>query len=165
MFYIQLIGILAFCILVLSYYKKTTPMILTYQIVSNLIYFLHYFLLGAISGSYLCLINVLRNILFVKATKTKKIDATFVISLYIVVTILFYENIFSLLPFIANTIYLIAILNNKKKNLLCAGTIGSAMWLVYGIFTGSYAAMITESILIVSNVIQLIKLKKHIINK
>ena len=160
MFYIQLIGFLAFFVLVLSFYKKNTRTIIAYQVVSNFAYTVHYLLLGALSGAYISFIGIFRNIAYLKVKKQKRIFATIIISLYLLVTIVFYENIFSILPFIANSQYLLAMLKNDKKVLLISALVSSSMWGLYAIFVSSYAAMITETILLVSNTIQLIKLKK-----
>lgn len=160
MIYIQLIGFLAFSVLVLSFYKKSTSMIISYQIVSNFAYTVHYFLLGALSGACISFIGIFRNIAYLRVKKHKKIFATIIISLYLLTAIVFYENVFSLLPVIAHTQYLLSMLKNDKKRLLISAVISSMMWATYAVFVGSYAAMITESILVISNSIQLIRLKK-----
>ena len=160
MLYIQLIGILAFCIVVLSFYKKNTNTIIAYQVVSNFAYTVHYFLLGALSGAFISAIGILRNILLLKVKKNKNIVAIAIILMYLLVVIVFYENISSLLPFVANSQYLLAMLKNDRKTLLISAIIGSAMWGSYAIFVGSYASMITESILLISNIVQLVKLIK-----
>ena len=49
---------------------------------------------------------------------------------------------------------------NTKKSMLIGGIISPVLWIGYGAFVGSYASMITESILLVSNTIQLVKLSK-----
>jgi len=160
MFYIQLIGILAFCVQVLSFYKKKTSMIISYQVVSNFAYTVHYLLLGALSGAYISFVGIFRNIAYLKVKKRKSILAITVISLYLIITIIFYRDIFSLLPFIANSQYLLCMLKNDKKVLLTSALASSILWATYAIFVSSYASMITESILIVSNTIQLIKISK-----
>ena len=159
MFYIQLIGILAFCILVLSFYKKDTITILTYQITSNLIYSIHYFLLGGLSGAFCSFIGIIRNIALIKSNKTK-IIIPIILILYLIVTIIFYEGIYSILPMIANSSYLIAMAYKKKKSLLIGALISSSLWIIYSLFIDSYVVVITESILITSNMIQLIKIKR-----
>ena len=161
MIYIQLIGILAFCILVLSYYNKKTSTIIAYQIVANFIYTVHYFLLGALSGAYISFVGIFRNIAYLKVKKHKKILASVVISLYLLITLVFYENVFSLLPLVANSQYLLCMLKNDKKVLLISSVASSSLWATYAIFVGSYSGMITESILIISNAIQLIRLKSR----
>ena len=159
MFYIQLIGLLGFCILVLSFYKKETVTILTYQITSNFAYTVHYFLLGGLSGAFCSLIGIIRNIVLIKFNNKKIIIPIFVL-LYLLVTIIFYENIYSIFPMIANSTYLICIISKKKKQLLKGAIISSILWILYSLFVKSYVSIITESILIISNVIQLIKIKR-----
>ena len=159
MFYIQLIGILAFCILVLSFYKKDTVMILTYQITSNFAYTVHYFLLGGLSGAFCSLIGIFRNITLIKSNNNKIIVPIFII-LYFFVTIIFYEGIYSLFPMIANSIYLITLTHKKKKTLLIGAIISSGLWVLYSVFVSSYVSILTESILIISNTIQLIGINK-----
>ena len=161
MFYIQLIGVLAFCILVLSFYKKTPKMIMLYQATSNFIYSLHYFLLGALSGSFINCVGIFRNIALMNAKKCKKIIAIIIILIYLIITIIFFEGIYSILPLIANSQYVYAILKGTRKSLLMGGIIGSSLWTIYAIFVNSYSSTITEMIIVISNTIQLIKLNKN----
>lgn len=161
MLYIQLIGILAFCVMVLSFYNKNPRTIIAYQIVSNFAYTVHYLLLGALSGAYISFVGIFRNIALLKVKKNKSILAIIVIFLYLLITIIFYENIYSIFPLIANSIYLLLMIKNTRKSLIIAGIISAIMWGSYAIFVKSYASMITESILLVSNTIQLVKLNKN----
>lgn len=159
MFYIQLIGLLGFCILILSFYKKETITILTYQVTSNFIYTVHYFLLGALSGAFCSLIGIIRNIVLIKFNNKKIISIIFTI-LYLIVTIIFYEGIYSLFPFIANSCYLISLTTKNKKLILIGAIISSIGWIIYSIFVNSYVSIITESILVISNSTQLKKINK-----
>ena len=160
MFYIQLIGVLAFCVLVLSFYNKNSKTIIAYQIVSNFAYTVHYFLLGALSGAFISFIGIFRNIAVIKVNNHKKALVIIVIGLYLLVTLIFYEGIYSLFPLVANSVYLITMIKGTKKSLLIGGIISPIMWSTYGIFVGSYASAITEAILLVSNSIQMMKLVK-----
>ena len=160
MFYIQLIGVLAFCILILSFYKKDPKTIISYQVVSNFAYTVHYFLLGALSGAYISFVGIFRNIAVLKVKKYKSVLISIIISLYLLITIVFYEGIYSLFPLFANSIYFIMMVKNTKKGLLIGGIASPILWLLYGLFVGSYAVAITEFIMLISNVIQLIKLCK-----
>lgn len=160
MIYIQLIGLLGFCVLVLSFYKKEIAKILTYQITSNFAYTVHYFLLGGLTGAFCSLIGIIRNIVLIKFNNRKVIIPIFIL-LYLIVTILFYENIYSIFPMIANSTYLILITHKNKKNILIGAIISSIFWVLYSAFVSSYVSIVTESILIVSNTIQLIKLREN----
>ena len=157
MIYIQMIGFLAFCILVLSFYKKDIKSILTYQVTANLLYAVHYFLLGALTGAFVNAINMIRNIVFLRTKK--RIFVVIFLILYIVVTILFYENIYSLAPLLATACYLVFMPLGKRKYLLIGQIMSDLLWLLYSVFVLSYSGIITEIILIVSNSIQLKKNK------
>lgn len=159
MIYIQLIGLLAFCILVLSYYKKKPITILMYQITSNFAYAVHYFLLGGISGAFNCVISIIRNIVLIKVKNNKVLISLLFIGLYLLVTVIFYENIYSVFPMLANSIYLLLIMKNSRKSILIGGIFDAFFWLIYSIFVFSYVGIVTEGILIVSNTVQLIKIK------
>jgi len=161
MFYIQLIGVLAFCILVLSFYKKTPKMIMLYQVASNFIYSIHYFLLGALSGAFINCIGIFRNVCLMNAKKHKNIISILIILIYLLITIIFFEGMYSVLPLIANSQYVIAILKGNRKSLILGGIIGSSLWTIYAIFVNSYVSTITEMIIVISNTIQLIKLNKN----
>ena len=161
MFYIQLIGLLAFCILVLSFYRKTPKEILIFQMTANFVYAIHLFLLGALSGAYISMISIIRNISFLAFKKNKLLLSFIIIGLYITVTVIFYENAYSILPMAANSFYIIGILKDNKISLLKGEIVCSLLWLLYGIFITSYAEMISETILCIAALIQIRKLKKE----
>lgn len=160
MFYIQLIGILGFCIVVLSFYKKETTTILMYQIASSFVYTVHYFLLGGLSGAFCCFIGMFRNITLIKCNN-KKIVLPIFMTIYSLITIIFYENIYSLLPMMANLSYLIGMTYKNKRILLKGALVSSSCWILYAIFVSSYVSIVTESILLISNAIQLIRIVKN----
>lgn len=160
MLYIQLIGLLAFCVLVLSYYKKNTVTILVYQITANFAYAVHYFLLGGLSGAFNSVISIIRNIIFINSKNNKRLISIIFIMLYLLVTIVFYENFYSIFPMIANSLYLLSLVSNNRKSIIIGGILDALFWLLYSIFVFSYVGVITELILIISNTIQLLKLNK-----
>ena len=92
MFYIQLIGVLAFAVLVLSFYKKDPKTIIAYQIVANFAYTVHYFLLGALSGAYISFIGIFRNIAIIKVKKHKKTLVGVVILFYLWITLFSFRS-------------------------------------------------------------------------
>lgn len=158
MLYIQLIGILAFCFWVLSYYRKSIKEIIIFQGTSNFIYAVHFFLLGALSGAYLSLVGIAKNIVFLKFKNKKLISIIFII-LYLIVTIIFFEGLYSILPMCANCVYILFMIKEDKKKLLIGELLSCIIWLIYGIFVLSYAGIITEIIACISAIVQLKKSK------
>ncbi len=155
MIYIQLIGLLAFCVLVLSYYKKDSNTILTYQITSNLAYAVHYFLLGGLSGAFISFVGAIRNIIFVKVKRVNILLVTIFTIIYLIITIIFYESLYSIFPMCANICYLIFISKKDKKNILIGAILNSLFWMLYSTFVYSIVGIVTESILIIFNTVQL----------
>ena len=58
---IQLIGWIAWFMLAISYYRKNTNRILAVQLIGNLLFCLHYFLLNAWSGLGICFLETIRD--------------------------------------------------------------------------------------------------------
>ena len=94
---IQLIGIIAWLLIVFSYYRKNTNKILVFQILSTVLWCLHYFLLGAYSGLFICMFEVLRDSLYYK---TDADDYIFLgsVPIYIIYGIATFSGIIELLP-------------------------------------------------------------------
>jgi len=61
----------------------------------------------------------------------------------------------------ANLSYLIGMTYKNKKILLKGALVSSTCWILYAIFVGSYVSIVTESILLTSNTIQLIRIIKN----
>ena len=76
------------------------------------------------------------------------------------ITFLFYEGIYSILPLLANVIYLIFIAYKDKRIILIGANLSSICWILYAVVVCSYVGAITESILLISNIINLIKISK-----
>ena len=93
--------------------------------------------------------------------ESEKVLAMLVILTYIAITVIFYENFYSIFPMIANSSYLLIMIKGSRKALIIGGIVSSIFWLLYAIFELSYAGMLTESIVIISNSIQLIRIKNN----
>ena len=62
----QVLGILALVAMVLSYQQKSRVWLLRFQLLSNLLYAVSYFMLGAFTGGAMSLVNVARSYVFSK---------------------------------------------------------------------------------------------------
>ena len=161
MLYIQLIGFLAFLIYTLSYSRDTYNKVLTYQLTANFAYTVHYFLLGGISATFVCAIDMLKDVVFINIKKDGFKCAIVLIILYSIVTFIFYENLSSLFPLLGSSVSVLVLAKNDKEWVLKGGIITAAMWLPYNILVHSYSGTIAEIIIITSAVINLVKLKKE----
>jgi hypothetical protein len=158
---IQAIGLIAFIIVALSYWQKEKANILVLQIISYVVYAIHYYLLGGISGA---IINIAGTIgLIVIYYKDKKnIKNKWLLFLIILLYSFFwaftYEDVFSILPLIASLPLIIVLWQNKSFYIRVVGLIGTISWIIYSFHIGSYIGVITATIFLISTSLAIYKL-------
>ena len=92
---IQLLDILAWGLLIFSYYRENRKEIIFYQIVATLLYSLHYYFLGAYSGLYICVFEILRDYMYYVTPDSKdKYIFIFSLPVYGVLVGYMYKNIY-----------------------------------------------------------------------
>ena len=160
MIYIQLIGFLAFLVYTLSYSRDTYNKVLTYQLTANFAYTVHYFLLGGISAAFVCALDMLKDLVFLKQKKDRFKGAIVLIILYCLVTYIFYENLSSLFPLLGSSVSVLVLAKNEKEWILKGGIITALMWLPYNIIVHSYSGIISEVIILLSAAVNLMKINK-----
>ncbi|MBQ8681605.1 MAG: YgjV family protein [Bacilli bacterium] len=146
---VQGIGIIAWLVLVASYYREDTNKILVFQIIATALYCVHYYLLDAYSGLFICVFEVIRDWLYYK---TDWDDYIFYgsIPVYIINGIVTFTGWYDLLP--AFSSLLDGYTLTKKKNIVVFGAIISyTSWVIYDIFVMSYSCAITDGIVVLSN--------------
>ena len=153
-YFIQLIGFIAWILLSLSYYRKDTNHILVFQIISTILFCVHYLLLEAYSGLLICVYEVIRDYSYYKTDKDNYIfigsAVVYAISAYITFT-----SILDLFPYIASMID--GFFLNKKRVIVVLGAIVTyTLWLIYDLYAKSYSGAITDGIIIISNIYILI---------
>lgn len=152
--FIQIIGFVAWILLALSYYRKDTNHILVFQIISTILFCLHYLLLGAYSGLLICVYEVIRDYSYYKTDKDNYIFIGSVI-VYIISAIVTFTTILDLFPYIASMID--GFFLTKKRVIVVLGAIVTyTLWLIYDLYAKSYSGAITDGIIIISNLYILI---------
>ena len=146
---IQILGFLAWILLVLSYYRKDTNKILVFQIISTILFCLHYYFLGAYSGLLICILEVIRDSSYYKTNVDNYIFVGSVI-VYIVCAIITYTKMIDLFPYLASTIDGF-FLTQKRKVVVFGAIVTYTLWFIYDIYALSYSGTITDAILILSN--------------
>lgn len=146
---VQAIGIIAWLVLVISYYRENTNKILVFQVIATALYCIHYYLLGAYSGLFICVFEVIRDFLYYK---TDLDDYIFYgsIPVYILNGIVTFTGWYDLLPAFSSLLDGYSL--TKKKDVVVIGAIISyTSWVIYDIFVMSYSCAITDGLVVLSN--------------
>lgn len=156
--FIQLIGLVAWLFLVASYYRKDTNRILVFQIIATFLYCVHYYLLGAYSGLYICIFEVVRDYLYYKTDKDDKIYLG-TIPIYAFFGYISFESIFDILPIISSLIDGYS-LTKKRERVVFWAVVSYVSWVIYDLCVMSYSCALTDSIIAISNISILVREKK-----
>lgn len=148
--FIQFIGIVAWLFLVLSYYRKNTNAILVFQIIGTILFCIHYFLLGAYSGLFICAFEVLFDYGYYKTDKDGYIYVAS-IPVRILGGLLTYRGLIDVLPISASLIDGYT-LTKKKKFVVIGAIISYTLWVIYDICVLSISGAITDGIIVLSNI-------------
>lgn len=146
----QISGFLAWLSLLLSYYRKNTNKILVLHILSIVFYLLNYLFLGAWTGLFIIILELVRDFLYYK---TDKDDLIFLITIpiYIVLFIFARGNLVEIIPIMASLFEGFTL--TKKKNIVVPGAlIVYSMWVVYDISVGAYTGALTDGLIVISNI-------------
>lgn len=148
--FIQILGLLAWLFLVLSYYRKNTNKILVFQIIGTLLYCIHYFLLGGYSGLFICAFETIFDYGYYKTDKDEYI---YIISvpIRIIGGLLTFRGVMDLLPIIASLTDGYT-LTKKKKIVVIGAIISYTLWVIYDIYVMSISGAITDGIIVLSNI-------------
>lgn len=147
--FIQAIGIVAWILLVISYYREDTNKILVFQIIATILYCVHYWLLSAYSGLFICLFEVFRDYLYYRTDLDNYIFYGS-IPVYLVFGMISFTGWFDLFPIFSSLLdgYTLT----KSKNIVVIGAIISyTLWVIYDICVMSVSCAITDGIVVLSN--------------
>jgi len=156
--FIQVIGFIAWLFLLFSYYRKKSNNIIIFQIIGNILFMLHYYLLNAFSGLLLCLCDFVFDTGYVKVNN-KLLVYLISIPIRVICGFMFYSSIIDVLPIVASLIEGYSLTCNKKI-IVIGGIITYILWFMYDVLVISLSGAISDMIIIVSNIIILINIFK-----
>lgn len=155
----QIFALLSSICLLLSFWQRKRKQILHFQVLDSLFDIIQYLLLGAYTGSLISLLGSLRAYAFSKTNNTLWLILFLI--LYIIASIFTYNGLISLFPLMAALTYTLVVWNKKEKNIRLFSILVFLLWFIYDILVGAYVSSITDSILILSNIIAYYKLDKN----
>ena len=155
---IQLIGVIAWILLITSYRTKTTKTIILVQISSSLLYVVHYYFLNAYSGLFICALTLFTGVLYY-FVNNKRIAFLFIIPIALASAYFFYTGILSLMPVIALLIDEYSF-TKYKNTVIKYSIISHILWVLYDVSVLSYSCIVTDSLVAISNLIMIISHNK-----
>jgi inner membrane protein len=158
---IQGIGYTALFFVILSFQKNKRSKIIFYQIISHIVFILHFGLLYAWTAIAMNVIGALRSIIFYQ--KDTKVWAQHIIWMYvfmgafILAGVITWTDYASLLPIIAMVIDTFALWKRSTKSIRFLMLIPRPLWFSYNFLVGSYAGMTTEVVVFTSILIGIVR--------
>lgn len=153
----QIIGILSFIISLVAYHRKKKKNIFQTMIIANVLDILHYLFLGAYSGCITKIMALIRNEIIIVKEKNQKLNNNIILIIlfiaYLIAGIITYNNIYSILPILAATIYLYFVWNGNELKVKKVAFYCYFLWLLYNIFVFSIAGILSNVISIFSTFI------------
>ncbi len=162
---IQLVGVVGYSFLAISYYRKRKIDILWMQIIAYLFFSVHYYLLGAITGTICNVLGLVAITLIYlvekkKDNKKRNLLILGIIPILVLIALITFENIYSILPIVASVLTLVSFLTDSEDVIRGIGIVSAISWLIYAIIYKSYAAIVFEIITVVSTIVAFIKMKR-----
>ncbi len=154
---IQLLDLIAWFSLIFSYYRENRKEILLYQIVATILYALHYYFLGAYTGLFVCIFEIVRDYMYF-ITDDDKDKYIFLITapIYGIFGYLMYKNIIGLFPLISSLLAGWS-LTKKRNTIITCAIIEYTLWVIYDLTVSSYSGAFTDGMIALANIILLCK--------
>ncbi len=158
----QLIGFGGMVCIMLSFQIKSPKGLIFMQCVAQIMFVVHYTMIGSPAGAIQNGIAVFRALLLMSGNKaaTSKWAKYIVMAMFLFSPLLVYESFIDLLPGIAMTVntYYIWSMNSKHVR-MSQLTFISPLWIAYNVANVSYSGVFTEIFNMISSAIFLVRLK------
>ena len=155
-----IIGYVAICVSVMIYQQKNRTRLLIFKASSDAIWIIHYLLLGAYTGAAITGIALARGLVFLRCERRSKLGKILLVCflcISITSSILTWGSFYSLFALLASQMAIISFwIGEPRLSRIMAFPISTSM-LIYGVSAGSVAALINESLAMVSAAVGIIK--------
>lgn len=159
----QLCGIIALILTVISVQFKTKEKIVMCSVFANIVVAIQFFLLNAITGAIISIINTVRCLIFYYYKKKDMKPSLVVLVLFEIVAIvsgiISWQNIWSLIPIIVTVVYTYGLWQDNVTVIRITTGIAGLGWSVYDIIVRAYVGAIQEISQFISAIISLIRNK------
>ena len=153
-------GYIAIVASMLIYQQKTRKNLLICKAVADVLWIIHYFLLGGYTGAIVTCVALVREVVFFRTdlrSKNSKLILACFLCVSVVCAALTWGNIFSVFAMLGSLLSIVSFwLGEPKVSRIMAFPISGCM-LIYGVANGSVAVLINEVLVMISSVIGILQ--------
>lgn len=157
----QICGLIALILTVISVQFKTKEKIVVCFIFANMIVAIQFFLLNAITGAIISIINAIRCIIFYYYKKKDKKPSLIILIIFEIIAIISgivsWQDIWSILPIIVTVIYTYGLWQDNVTIIRITTGIAGLGWMIYDLIVMAYVGAIQEFSQLVSSIVALIR--------
>ena len=161
----QICGVIVLILTVISVQFKTKEKIVMCFVFANLVMAIQFFLLNAMTGAIISIINTIRCIIFYYYKKKDKKPSLMILLIFEIVAIvsgmMSWQNMWSVIPIIVTVIYTYGLWQDNVKVIRVTTAIVGLGWAIYDIIVMAFVGAIQEISQFVSAMIALIKNKEE----
>lgn len=155
----QVCGLIALVLTVISVQFKTKEKIVMCSVLANIVVALQYFLLSALTGAVISVINAIRCFIFYLYKKKNMKPSIIVLVIFEIVAIISgiisWQNIWSLIPIIVTVIYTYGLWQDNVTVIrITTGIVGFG-WAIYNLVVMAYVGALQETSQLISAIIAL----------
>lgn len=156
----KIVGYIAIVASVLIYQQKTRKNLLISKAVTDVLWIIHYFLMGGYTGAAVTCVALVREVVFFRSdwrNKNSKLILVVFLCISAVCTALTWDGVFSIFAMLCSMLSIVSFwIGEPKVSRIMAFPISGCM-LIYGVANGSVAVLINEVLVMISSVIGILQ--------
>lgn len=156
----EIAGYIAIVASVLIYQQKTRKNLLISKAVTDVLWIIHYFLMGGYTGAAVTCVALVREVVFFRSdwrNKNSKLILVVFLCISAVCTALTWDGVFSIFAMLCSMLSIVSFwIGEPKVSRIMAFPISGCM-LICGVANGSVAVLINEVLVMISSVIGILQ--------
>ena len=157
----QIIGIIGLIVITIGMQSKQKKNMLLAQAITNACFTAQYFLVGALTGAVMYIVNTTRTVAFYQQDRREKKPNIWLLALFVALAVGFgvytFKGIYSLFPIIGSIATTYGGWQKQARILRIGMLISSSILIVHDLHFGAYAGMITYAFVFTSTLIGFIR--------
>ena len=143
-------GVISWLLLLYSYTKEDIDELLFIQILVCLFDVISYLMLGADAGLLICLVELIKTVLYYKTDKDRLIFRMGLV-FYVLIGLLTVKKWYAILPVLGSVIDSFGVSKDSKTANICS-IVSNTLWTIYDILILSYIGAINDVVVVICNI-------------